>query len=177
MTDYTDLARAITSGLITGGSAALTTFLTIFRGVRKQVKDIEDKLGSSTDPKTGLHLTVATLEDSLRRFKRDVDDWDDHPPDWAKRLVQRAKVNSADDLSAVVDIGNRVDTRLRSFQERLAILETASTHTPNSISREEYLEDAKRRVQEVSEIREEMAAINGLLKGILIALGKNPDHR
>ena len=176
MTDLTDLARAITSGLITGGSAALTTFLTVFRGVRKQVTEIEEKLGSSTDPKTGLHLTVATLEDSLRRLKRDIDGWEDHPPDWARRLIQRAKVNTSSDLNTVVDIESRMDARIRSFQERLTLLETGSSHAPSGISREEYLEDAKRRVQEISEIREQMAAINGLLKGILVALGKNPDR-
>ena len=174
MSDGTDILRTVIAGLITGGTSAATTFLTVFRNVKKQVADLEDRIGSSTDPKTGLYLSVATVEDSLRRLKRDIDGWEDQPPEWAKNLVNRAKVKASNDLNAVVDIESRVDTRLRSFQERLSSLEK---ERPTSLSREEFFQESRESQLEISEIREEMAAINGLLKGVLVALGKESDFR
>lgn len=174
MSDGTDILRTVVSGLITGGTSAATTFLTVFRSIKHRVGDLETKVGSSSDPKTGLYLAVSTLEDSLRRLKRDIDEWEDHPPDWAKRLVQRAKVNASSDLNTVVDIESRVDTRLRSFHERLTSIESDQGQT-TAMTREEYLEDSARRAREMGEIREEVAAVNGLLKGVLVALGKDPD--
>jgi chromosome segregation ATPase len=174
MSDGTDILRTVVGGLITGGTSAATTFLTVFRSIKQRVGDLETKVGSSSDPKTGLYLAVSTLEDSLRRLKRDIDEWEDHPPDWAKRLVQRAKVNASSDLNTVVDIESRVDTRLRSFHERLTSIESDQGQT-TAMTREEYLEDSARRAREMGEIREEVAAVNGLLKGVLVALGKDPD--
>ena len=176
MADTTDLIKTVVSGVITGGTSAATTFLTVFRAVKKQVADLEEKVGSSTDPKTGLHLTVSTVEDNLRRLRRELTEWDDQPPDWAKRLVQRAKVSSANDLNTIVDIESRVDARLRSFQDRLTVVENGQKKT-TAMTREEFLEDSARRAREVGEIREEIAAVNGLLKGILVALGRDPEGR
>ena len=176
MADGTEIIKTVISGLITGGTSAATTFLTVFRSMKVRVTDLEEKVGSSVDPKTGLHLAVASLDDTVRRLKRSIDDWEDHPPDWAKRLVSRARANTSSDLNTVADIESRMDSRLRSFQERLAIIENAQMHA-TAMSREEFLEDAARRAREVGEIREEMAAVNGLLKGILVALGKDPEVR
>lgn len=176
MADTTDLIKTVVSGVITGGTSAATTFLTVFRAVKKQVADLEEKVGSSTDPKTGLYLTVSTVEDNLRRLRRELTEWDDQPPDWAKRLVQRAKVSSANDLNTIVDIESRVDARLRSFQDRLTVVENGQKKT-TAMTREEFLEDSARRAREVGEIREEIAAVNGLLKGILVALGRDPEGR
>ena len=176
MADTTDLIKTVVSGIITGGTSAATTFLTVFRAVKKQVADLEEKVGSSTDPKTGLYLTVSTVEDNLRRLRRELTEWDDQPPDWAKRLVQRAKVSSANDLNTIVDIESRVDARLRSFQDRLTVVENGQKKT-TAMTREEFLEDSARRAREVGEIREEIAAVNGLLKGILVALGRDPEGR
>lgn len=173
MADNPDIVKAIVSGLVTGGVSAVTTLLTVFQSLKSRVKHLEDTLGSQTDPKSGLYLSVATLEDSLRRLKRDLDAWEDNPPDWAKRLVQRAKVNASSDLNTVVDIESRVDARLRSFNERLATLE--KTEGSAGLTREEFLDDSKARAAEISEIRENIAAVNGLLKGVLVALGRDTD--
>ena len=179
MSESTDIIKTVISGLVTGGTSAVTTFFTVFRSLKSQVGHLEERVGSPVEPKTGLFLAVANLEDSLRRFKRDIDDWEDHPPDWAKRLVQRAKVNASSDLNTVVDIESRVDARLRSFQERLTTLESAETERPQpqGMAREEFLEDSKRRAVEMGELREEIAAVNGLLRGILVALGRDPEIR
>jgi len=176
MADGAEILKTVISGLITGGTSAATTFLTVFRSMKNRVADIEERVGSPVDPKTGLYLTVATLDDTVRRLKRSIDEWEDHPPDWAKRLVSRARANTSSDLNTVADIESRVDARLRSFQERLSVIENAQTHA-TAMTREEFLEDSARRAREVGEIREEMAAVNGLLKGILVALGKDPEVR
>ncbi len=174
MAENTDIVKAIVSGLVTGGTSAATTFLTVFRNVKARLKTVEDSLGNSTDPKSGLYLAVAALEDSVRRLKRDLDSWDDTPPDWAKRLVNRAKVSASSDLNTVVDIESRVDARLRAFQERLASLEQ-DAHSTYTLSREEYLEDSKRRAAELSDLREQIATTNGMIKGVLAALGRDTD--
>lgn len=176
MSDSTEILKTIISGLITGGTSAATTFLTVFRSMKNRVTELEEKVGSSSEPRTGLHLTVTTLDETVRRLKRTIDEWDDHPPDWAKRLVSRARANTSSDLNTVADIESRMDGRLRSFQERLSVIENAQLHT-TAMTREEFLEDSARRAREVGEIREEIAAVNGLLKGILVALGKEPEGR
>lgn len=177
MSDTTEIVRSIISGVVTGTVSATTTLLTVFQKLRNRVKNLEDNLGSSVDPKTGLNLVVASLDDAFRRLKRDIDGWEDHPPDWAKRLIQRAKLNASSDLNTVVDIESRVDARLRSFQERLTTLEKTDSQGPTVMTREEYLEDSQQRAEELSKIREEIAATNGLLKGVLVALGRDPEIR
>lgn len=173
----TDVVKAVVSGLVMGGSSAAMTFLTVFRNIKKRVETLEENLGSQTDPKTGLHLVVSSLEDTLRRVRREIDGWEDHPPEWAKRLVTRARVSSSSDLNTVVDIESRVDARIRSFHERLAVLEQASpSSTSGGMSREEYLEDVNQRTTEISQLREQVAAVNGLLRGILVALGRDPER-
>lgn len=179
MSDGTDILKTLVSGLITGGTSAATTFLAVFRNLKSQVSAIEERLGVPTDPKTGVFLKVAELDDALRRIKRDLDEWEEHPPDWAKRLVQRAKLNTSSDLNTVADIESRVDSRLRSFQDRIASLEKSVSNTTgsNTFTREEFLEDSKHRAEEMSGVREEIAAVNGLLRGILVALGRDPEIR
>lgn len=170
-----DLVKAVVSGLVTGGMSAATTFLTVFRSLTNRVRNVEELLGSSVEPKSGLFLSVATLEDALRRFKREIDSWEDAPPDWAKRMVNRAKLSSSTDLNTVVDIESRVDARLRSFQERLATLEQEHT-TACCVTREEFLEDSKQRAAELAQLREQIATVNGLLKGVLVALGRDAER-
>lgn len=176
MSESADIVKAVVSGLATGGASAATTFLTVFRNLKSRVKDLEDQLGRATEPKSGVYLSLAVMEDALRRLKRELDSWEDQPPDWAKRLINRAKVNASSDLNTVVDIESRVDARLRSFQERLSSLEQDTT-APNYLTREEYLEDSKKRATELGELREMVASTNGLLKGVLVALGRDPEIR
>jgi hypothetical protein len=172
-----DFVRSIVAGLVTGGASATTTFLTVFRGVKGQVTNLESKVGSPLDPKSGLYLSLANLEDTVRRLKRDIDGWEDHPPDWAKRLINRVKVNASSDLSTLVDIESRVDARLRSFHDRLSNLEDDHESVPSGFSREEFLAETKHRALEISEMRKEIAVVNGLLRGILLALGHNTETR
>lgn len=176
MAENTDIVKAVVSGLVTGGASAATTFLTVFRSMKARVKALEDTLGSP-DPKSGLYLTLAGLEDGLRRLKREIDSWDDQPPDWAKRMFSRLKVNASSDLNTLVDIESRVDARLRSFHERLNNLEKMDHSAPTGLTREEYLEDSQTRAAELSELRQEIAAVNGLLKGVLVALGRDTEVR
>lgn len=173
----TDIVKAVVSGLVTGGASALTTFLTVFQNLKNRVKYLEDTLGSTTEPRTGLALRIATLEDGLRQLLRDIDSWDDQPPDWVKRFVQRAKLNASSDLSTLVDIESRVDTRLRSFQERLSVLEREGTPDASTVTREEFLEDSRQRAIEMGRLREDIAAVNGLLRGILVALGRDTEPK
>jgi hypothetical protein len=175
MADGTELARTIVSGLLSGGATAATTFLTVFRSTKSRLASLEERVGSPIEPRSGLFLAIGNVEDALRRLKRTIDDWDDHPPDWAKRLVNRSHAATATDLSALIDLEGRIDDRLRKMNARILALESTPAQA-NALTREEYLEDSARRAREIGEIREEAAAINGLLRGILVALGTDPDN-
>lgn len=191
-----DLAKIVETlvgalpGLAAGGASAITTLLTFARDMKKRLTDLETKLGSAEEPKTGLFHTVWVVEESLKRLKRDVENWEDDPPEWAKRLASRNRSNSSMSLDHLVEVENRIDGKIRTFNERIkgyqdevdnltarlkkleAVLE--DDEKPDSgklITRSEYERDTKSRAEELMKVRESLASATGLLRGVMAALG------
>ncbi len=173
---------AIISGLVSGGSSAATTFMAAFQSIRKRLKDLEDSLGSNEDPKTGLHLVVERLDETVRKVKREIDSWQDEPPDWMIRLVNRAARGGSINTEFHRELEQRVESMyrantasLRRVQEDLDALRKT---LDNYIERAEYEKDARARSDELSKVREQLATSNGLLRGVMSALGYiDPEKR
>ena len=175
MSDSTELIKSVVSGVLTGGASVVTTVFAVFRDFRARLKVIEDRLGQEVEPKTGVFHALHTLTLELQKLKREILSWEDEAPDWAKRLITRSRTSSAVDLNAHLDFENRVETRLRSFQDKLGRIES-DLDTPDApdsklLTRKEYTEDSKERGREMLMLRQELATVNGLLRGVMAALG------
>jgi hypothetical protein len=184
----TDLLPQIIAGILTGGAGAATTLLGVFRKTKERLKNLEESLGSEEPVKTGLFLTVSALEDTVRKIKRELDSWEDDPPKWAERLLARARSSSSNDLTAQAMDVERVERILRAYNERLTRAEDdfeakirrieeeverelAEEPSGKLLTRDEYMRDSRARAEEMLKIREQLATANGLLRGVMSALG------
>jgi gas vesicle protein len=183
-----DIATQIIAGILTGGAGAATSLLGVFRKTKERLKKLEEAVGSEDPVKTGLFLTISALEDTVKKLKREVESWEDDPPKWAERLLARARQNSSSDLTVQAQFEERVERMLRSYNERLSRAEDnldskirrieqdverdlAEEPTGKLLTREEYLRDSRMRADEMIKLREQLATVNGLLRGVMTALG------
>jgi len=183
-----DIATQIIAGILTGGAGAATSLLGVFRKTKERLKKLEEAVGSEDPVKTGLFLTISALEDTVKKLKREVESWEDDPPKWAERLLARARQNSSSDLTVQAQFEERVERMLRSYNERLSRAEDnldskirrieqdverdlAEEPDGKLLTREEYLRDSRVRAEEMIKLREQLATVNGLLRGVMTALG------
>jgi hypothetical protein len=173
MSDSASLIQTIVSGVVSGGASAGTAFAAVFRDIKKRLKSLEDKVGddgADGDPKTGLHL-----DEIARKVKKEVDSWEEDPPEWLLRLINRAARSSSVNLENHAELERIIEQRFRTnagniqrLEERLELLQkTLDTY----VSQVEYEKDARERSEELSSIREQLATANGLLRGIMTAMG------
>jgi hypothetical protein len=166
------LIQNIISGLVSGGTSAATAFLAVFRDIKKRIKALEDKIGddgSDGDPKTGIFLVVERTDEIARRVKKELDQWEEDPPEWLLRLVNRATRNSSMNLESNSELEHRMDQRFRSAAANISRLEEMMKN--GYIERVEYEKDDRERSHELAALREQLAAANGLLRGAMSALG------
>lgn len=185
MADLSAIVETIVSGLAGGAASGATSILAWAKDIRKRLTTLEEKVGSNTDPKTGLHQSVVLLEELLKRLKRDIEGWEDDPPEWAKRLVSRTRATSSMGLDHLLEVETRLDQKIRTFNERvksveeelddaltkLKRIEADFADFERLLTREEYERDAKAKSEEILRIRESLATANGLLRGVMAAMG------
>jgi Mg2+ and Co2+ transporter CorA len=188
MADLQKIAESVASGLLTGGASVITTVFAVFQDIKKRVTNLEEKLGTA-EPKTGVYLALSLIEESTKKLRKEIEGWEDDPPSWAKRLLSRARSSSSNDLSGQLDFENRIDRSLKEFRDRLKRLEDhleervdqierdvdrrtlAVEPGEDFIAREEYVKDSQHRAEEMIKTREQLAGVNGLLRGVMAALG------
>lgn len=214
MPDWNTVAESLIAGVLTGGTSVLATLTATYRNMRKRLAAIEATLGEEGDTlkePTGLFRSVKNLaglverlqvrvEDDLKAlkeelehlkddvyaFRRRVDSWDADPPDWATRLVRRQTSGSFIDLDA---FENRLDDRLRRFDQRLKTMESfverlqeerkrASMRIRQQedlsrkfVTKEEYEADDDKRVRDIVAVKENLATANGLIRGLMATMG------
>lgn len=182
MSDSWTILQTIISGALTGGASATTTFLAVFKDIKKRLTDLEAKVGTA-EPKTGLFQALEALAEQVRRLRREIDGWHDDPPDWARGPARRG---TSINMEVVHEIEERMEQRLKSFAAAMKRLEDdlerrekrmedgLERSTPGVrtfISRDEYEADSKQRAIEVAKIRENLASANSFLRGVMSALG------
>lgn len=190
MADISKYIEPIVSGILAGGASGVSSVLAFAKDLKKRLTELETKLGQSEEPKTGIFLALWTVEESLKRLKRQIEGWEDDPPEWAKRLVSRSRSNSTMSLDQIVEVENRIDGKIRTFNERIktyqdnienlasrlrkleaALEEDEKPDSGKLITRAEYERDSKVRTEELLKIRESLASANGLLRGVMAAFG------
>lgn len=178
MADHASIIQSVISGVLTGGASAATTFLAIFKDLKRRIGDLEATLGSDKkDPKTGIFYTLEILSNDIRRIRREIDSWRDDPPDWIIRAAQRRSSVTMEHHS---EIEERVEARLRAFNQTLKRIEEEVSHrdaalgrpTKNQfVTREEYEADSRARAEEISRIRANVSSANSFLRGVMADLG------
>jgi len=186
MSHWTEIASSLASGLLTGGASAITTILAAFKDIRKRLTLLEERVGLPSDTlneSRGLFKTAEVLNKGMSSLRAQVEDWEREPPDWLSRAISRARNSSSVNL----EIQQEFEDRVRTLIERLGRLETKVAEQrsePRGESRSEgyvdmsryvllddYEEDTRKRALEVAQIRESNASINGLLRGVMTAIG------
>ena len=209
--DYNKLIETVLTGLLTGGTSAITTFFAAVRDLKKRLTTLEERLGT-LEPRTGVYVHLGTLEETVKKLKKEVESWEDAPPTWAVRLVSKQR-NSSADLGGLVALEDRITSQFRQFQSHLShveqdladrcrrldetikklendlkkievnvekleeIIEVRLDKVIDNrlegrvITRSEFEKDSKTRAEEMLQVREQVATANGLLRGVMTALG------
>lgn len=171
MSDTVPLIQTILSGLLSGGGSAVTAFAAVFRDIKKRLNALEGKLGNDgTDqnPKTGLFLQVERFDETVKRLKKDVGAWEDDPPEWLIRLINRTVRSTSVNLEHFHELEVLIEKRSRTNAQSIASVDERLDK--DFIERADYERDVRMRGEELSKLREQMAATNGLLRGIMAAL-------
>ena len=91
------------------------------------------------------------------------------------RLIKRTMMSSSINLDMTSELERIADQRHRTIMSNLNRLEEQidglRSSLQNHIGRGEYERDSRKRSEELSKIREQLAASNGLLRGVMTALG------
>ena len=174
MADLTKAIEGVVTLLVTTGAGAASTWLAVFRETRKKITALEERLGVSEPTKTGVFLAISLVEESIKKLRREVDLWEDDPPAWAKRLVARSRTQSANDQAFEEQTTRSlkdVRDRFKRLEEDVEDLATKLHDREDIVSREEYVQDSKLRAEEMVKVREQLAMANGLLRGVMAAMG------
>jgi hypothetical protein len=185
--DIITALQSLVPGVITGGSAAGTTFLGVFQAIRTRISKLEKLLGDAeTEPPTGVFYTLDTLSKSVRALRNEVDSWRDAPPDWLIRIVSRTANRGSMTGEHWSEFEQRIEQRMNSFKSSLQRLEDdldererrlhdeigrSSPDIPGVIMRDEYDKDSKDRAEELRRIRESLKSANSFLRGVMAAMG------
>jgi hypothetical protein len=178
MSDWMKIVEGIASGLLTGGASSLATVLATFRDIRNRISIVEERLGApavnNTSPGSGLFYRLDLLDSALAKLQKEIGSWEDDPPGWITRLITRAGRGASVNMEVQQEFEERILSRLRSFQERMDRWDDRARDSwtdDKFVSRQEYEADMKRRAEEFVQMRENLATANGLLRGVMTAMG------
>ena len=185
MADWTRVVESLATGLLTGGVSTLATILAAFRDIRKRLTDLEARVnvlsttfgtpGDFMCEASGLFEIINTVKQTLERLRREIANWEDTPPTWAMKLVQRAERASVVIAEDKTDFEERISNRIRVFQDRIERTEDDLKHCQGNcsdryVSSIDYENDGAIRKQELNQLKLNLASTNGILQGIMAAM-------
>ena len=177
MFDPQILIETIISGIVSGGGSAFTAFAAVFHDIKKRLKALEDSIGNDgTDdkPKTGLYSVVDRLNENTHKIKREIESWQEDPPEWLLRQVNRAARTSSVNIESHAEMERILEQRFRTISMNIQRLEErieVNQKLSNCVIQVEYERDNLKRAQEMASFKEQLATVNGLLRGIMVAMG------
>jgi predicted nucleic acid-binding Zn-ribbon protein len=165
----TSLAEAVVSGVLTGGATAATTIWGFFKTTKERLEKLEAAVGK-TDPRSGLMLAVQLVNEAVSRLQDRIERFEDRlkkQEDWGNVGIIRTPMPFDPHL-----VNPEADGRIRDALRRVGDLEDNVKRLERRI--ESWSGDLdkldERRAQELGKLREEMASINGLLRGLMAAM-------
>lgn len=164
------LVETVVSGVLTGGATAATTIWGFFRTTKERLEKLESLVGKP-DPKSGMLLAVQLLQDALARLQEQFE-----------KLEERVK--RQDEWGAVGSVRTPMpfqspfvdDGRQREILRRLTDLEDEMKRLDRRIEgwSSDLEEMDEKRSSGISKLREELASVNGLLRGLMAAMDFEP---
>lgn len=180
MADLTKVIEGVATVVLAGASS----WLAYYAKTRKAIKDLEEKVGSIEPTPTGLFLTVAQVEENSKRVRRELNLWEDDPPAWAKRMVARSRTQSANDVAfeeqtarSMKEVRDRFRQLEEDVEDLAARIKDRDEDRDEGVTRDEYIQDSKLRAEEMVKVREQLAMANGLLRGVMAAMGYDTEPR
>lgn len=179
---YDHLLENVVSGVLTGGATAVTAIVSFFRDTKKRVTDLEAR-GNAWDNRLNL-LTgkFSPLEvgpgivQQVSQLKIDFDDWKSWlmqnytaglPPMRASMPTPRQSfVVNLDQIENEDYRLTKIERTLKELRDRLDEMES-SVHDQEKALRESDGE----RSDQIHKIREEIASVNGVMRGLATAMG------
>lgn len=173
-----DLVVQIVSSVLSGGASAATAFAAVFRSIERRLKAVETSVGDPEDPQTGLHLSLDRQEEALRKLRREIERWPDEPPEWMIRVIRRTVGTNSfgfGDEHVLEQRFKALSSSLQRLEKDLSTLDKDVTSVADTmgayVKKADYDRDVLERSKELAGLREQIATSNGLLRGIMSALG------
>ncbi len=162
------LVETILSGVLTGGATAASTIYGFFRSTKERLDKLESALGKS-EPRSGFFLAIQALNEGLGKIQTHMEDMNlrvKRLEEWGTVGVIRTPMPF--DPHAQGDS----EARWRDIQRRMGDLEDNVKRLERRVDgwNTDIAKVDERRSQELGRVREEMASVNGLLRGLMAAL-------
>lgn len=171
MSELPKWVESVVTIAMTGGGAAATTLLGSWKSIKSRLDTLETKVGSD-DPanRTGLLQQVFEMRTQVRQMRVLIESWDETPPEWVKRVARPRSVSvNLDETAAFVE--EKLAPTMLSINRRINKLEQSGPGLMSAVSREDYERDSQARAEELRKIQQQLAEANGLLRGVMAALG------
>lgn len=179
---YDHLLENVVSGVLTGGATAVTAIVSFFKDTKKRVTDLEAR-GNSWDNrlniltgKIGSLETNSGMVQQIAQLKTDFDDWKNWlmqnytaglPPMRASMPTPRQSfVVNLDQIENDDYRLTRIEKTLKDLRDRIDELETSVRDQEKALK-----ESDGDRSEQIHKIREEIASVNGLMRGLATAMG------
>ncbi len=192
LSEISKLLAPLVSAVLAGGASGASALVALGQDLKKRITELEAKTNEARDDRKAMGERVEQVEDLLRRLRREIENWAEDPPDWAKRMLSRTRTASSMSLDHLMEVETRVDQKILTFNrtvksyedqvddafERIkqleATIETLAKVELNHkqlLSRDEYEKDSLAKAEELNKIRENISTANSLLRGVMAALG------
>jgi len=158
----------------------------LFRSMKNLAHTLERLQERTEEEAKEIKSDLEKTKDDLRVLKRMVNGWNNDPPDWATRLVRRQTSGSFIDLEGfenrLEDRIRRIDSRIKRTEEFVERLQEERKRTSmqmrktadmsrDYVTKKEYEADSDKRTEDIVTVRENLATANGLIRGLMAAMG------
>lgn len=186
MSDWPTIIQNAVAGLLTGGAGATSTLLAFFKDVRKRLDNVDRLIGSpgsTLEPRTGFYLiigqlteTVTRIDDDVKRLRRGYDSFEDDPPEWFTRALNRRSSyvpGDSADYDRIEKIAKNALERAKQAEADLERLRTDLERLIRDVNtvEDDYDRDSTKRADEIRRIQENLSTVNGFLRGVMATLG------
>jgi hypothetical protein len=160
-----NILQSVLPAVISGGGTAISTIYAFARDVKKRVEALENRIGS-VDSKTGLAFALSLVEESLRQVRNQIDN---------NLYTQRSKIDTLTGMEtlAVQDQGTlyklrALESKNSELEDRISRVEVKSRHF---VSEADFEEADRQRANEITEVRNILYEVKGLIQGLQTAWG------
>ncbi len=176
MADLAKILESVLPGLLTGVTTAGTAIVGFFNGVKKQVDDLETRVGKfdpNTGSKSGIFLALYSLQGEVAKMRKEIEGWASNPPTWLINLILQQASRQSLDTHALEDriVRRSIEAMTPKLDELFRRVNDLEGSLSTVVTMESFQEHSDRRAEEVAKVRELVANMQGILAGMRGYLG------